>query len=302
MINAVLQAINANMPPIQKQYCLLERSETGKTVEYSSGGNFSTIPFDTYAMGSYWRLRGDITISESEGVIATQKKVTMEFPLFFVVWYRRDEVDSQDELAELITHAIVSTGNGNNKIRTNVSRLTYDAAQVETGKISPEWVVMRLEATVSFIKTCVVSCADIDPICKIFGSINDVAIGEFFSDFNIIVQNTEGTAVGEWDGTKWIVPTSGGLCLPATVENSDESFQVEIPSGDTEVLEDYEFEFQDEDGNILNTETRPAMIGETFIVGAGGACPTEFSYDLYVNGEFYETIIVNINEDINITT
>jgi hypothetical protein len=31
-------------------------------------------------------------------------------------------------------------------------------------------------------------------------------------------------------------------------------------------------------------------------------CPTNFNYDLYVNGEFYETITININENINITT
>jgi len=99
-----------------------------------------------------------------------------------------------------------------------------------------------------------------------------------------------------------VVDCSGGGCDDATVENSNQTFSISIASGDTEVLEDYEFEFQDEDGNILDTEIRPAMIGETFIVSAGGVCPTEFSYDLYVNGEFYETIIVNINEDINITT
>ena len=95
----------------------------------------------------------------------------------------------------------------------------------------------------------------------------------------------------------YIKPKKGG---DATVENSDQSFQVDIPSGDTEVLEDYEFEFQDEDGNILNTEIRPAMIGETFIVSAGGVCPTEFDYDLYVNGEFQETVVVSQGDDINI--
>jgi hypothetical protein len=88
----------------------------------------------------------------------------------------------------------------------------------------------------------------------------------------------------------------------ATVENSDQTFQEEVAAGDTLVLEDYDFEFQDADGNILDNEIRPAMIGETFIVGAGGVCPTEFDYDLYVNGEFYETITININQDINITT
>ena len=31
-------------------------------------------------------------------------------------------------------------------------------------------------------------------------------------------------------------------------------------------------------------------------------CPFEFQYDLYINGEYYERITININEDINITT
>jgi hypothetical protein len=88
----------------------------------------------------------------------------------------------------------------------------------------------------------------------------------------------------------------------ATVENSDVSFTQDIPSGDTYVLDDYEFEFQDADGNVIDTEITPAMIGDSFLVGGGGACPTEFSYDLYVNGEFYETVTVDVFEDINITT
>jgi hypothetical protein len=88
----------------------------------------------------------------------------------------------------------------------------------------------------------------------------------------------------------------------ATVENSDQSFQDSILSGGVEVLADYEFEFQDENGNVLNTEFRPAMIGETFIVGAGGACPTTFTYDVYVNGVFQQTVTIDVTQDINITT
>jgi hypothetical protein len=115
---------------------------------------------------------------------------------------------------------------------------------------------------------------------------------------NVVVRNVDGNEVGQLVDGVWVVPNGGG----GTVENTDQSFQVTIPAGDTEVLEDYEFEFQDADGNILDTEFKPAMIGETYIVGAGGSCPTEFSYDLYVNGEFYETITIDINENINITT
>jgi hypothetical protein len=88
----------------------------------------------------------------------------------------------------------------------------------------------------------------------------------------------------------------------ATVENSNQTFQEAIVSNGVEVLNDYEFEFQDSDGNILNTEFRPAMIGETFIVGAGGACPTTFYYDLYINGVFSQTVTIDVTQDINITT
>jgi hypothetical protein len=88
----------------------------------------------------------------------------------------------------------------------------------------------------------------------------------------------------------------------ATVENSNQTFQEAIVSNGVEVLADYEFEFQDENGNVLNTEFRPAMIGETFIVGAGGACPTTFTYDVYVNGVFQQTVTIDVTQDINITT
>jgi hypothetical protein len=96
----------------------------------------------------------------------------------------------------------------------------------------------------------------------------------------------------------YILSTGGGGL--ATVENSDVSFQQSIASGDTYVLEDYEFEFQDADGNILSTSLKPAMIAETYIVGAGGACPTVFDYNLNVNGVFQQVVQVDIASDINI--
>jgi hypothetical protein len=89
-------------------------------------------------------------------------------------------------------------------------------------------------------------------------------------------------------------------CDPATVVNSDLSFIQFVGSGQTYTLADYEFEFQDANGNVLSTEFTPAMIGDTFIVGAGGACPTTFSYDLYVNGVFQEVVTVDVNDNINI--
>lgn len=85
------------------------------------------------------------------------------------------------------------------------------------------------------------------------------------------------------------------ICPDATVENSDLSFVQTIPSGGTYELDDYEFEFQDEDGNVLDTEIRPAMIGETFMV----VCPTTFSYDLYINGVFQQVVQIDTNSDIN---
>jgi hypothetical protein len=88
------------------------------------------------------------------------------------------------------------------------------------------------------------------------------------------------------------------LCEDAIVENSDTTFTQNIPSGDTYVLEDYEFEFQDENENVLATEIRPAMVGETFIVQS--YCPTQFSYNLNINGVFSQVVTVDINDDINI--
>jgi len=121
--------------------------------------------------------------------------------------------------------------------------------------------------------------------------------------------------VNPWSGTWTTVgsgvnpaPTSsqgtiGDICaIPcedATVRNSDTTFTEDIPSGDTYVLEDYTFQFTDENDVVLATEVRPAMIGETFVVES--YCPTEFSYNLNINGVFQEVVTVNINDDINIT-
>ena len=91
----------------------------------------------------------------------------------------------------------------------------------------------------------------------------------------------------------------GGPCEEATVRNSDTTFTQDIPSGDEYVLEDYTFQFTDENDVVLATEVRPAMIGETFVVES--YCPTEFSYNLNINGVFQEVVTVNVNDDINIT-
>ena len=82
----------------------------------------------------------------------------------------------------------------------------------------------------------------------------------------------------------------------ATVENSDQTFQENIPAGDIYVLDDYEFEFQDQDGNVIDTQIRPAMVNETFIVSG----QTEFFYNLNINSVFQQVVLLNINDDINI--
>jgi hypothetical protein len=44
-----------------------------------------------------------------------------------------------------------------------------------------------------------------------------------------------------------------------TVENSDLTFQENVPAGDTLVLCDIEYEFLDEDDNVITTTERPAQ-------------------------------------------
>jgi hypothetical protein len=109
---------------------------------------------------------------------------------------------------------------------------------------------------------------------------------------------TSGTVAS--DGSVIIEIPNPEPCADATVENSNDTFTESVPSGDTLVLEDYEFEFQDSLGNVLDTEIRPAMIAETFLFE--NYCPTQFSYGVFVNGVSYGTVLVDINEDINITT
>jgi hypothetical protein len=68
------------------------------------------------------------------------------------------------------------------------------------------------------------------------------------------------------------------------VENSNQTFTQSIASGATYELEDYEFEFQNSIGGILDTEIRPAMIAETFIVSAA------LQADVSVNSTFYDNV------------
>ena len=124
-------------------------------------------------------------------------------------------------------------------------------------------------------------------------------------DASYLVEYENGTPIQSGTilsgGSETIQVPNQPVCEDATVENSDQSFQESIPSGGVEVLEDYEFEFQDPNGNVLNTEFTPAMINDTFIVGAAGSCPTVFPFDVYVNGVFQSTQDVDIANNINIT-
>lgn len=120
-------------------------------------------------------------------------------------------------------------------------------------------------------------------------------------DGTYTVQYENGTPIES--GT---VPSNGSIIISvpnpvggnATVENSNATFTQTIPSGDTYVLEDYEFEFQDSLGNILDTEIRPAMVAETFLFE--NYCPVEFPFEIFVNGVSQGIQIVNINDNINI--
>lgn len=80
------------------------------------------------------------------------------------------------------------------------------------------------------------------------------------------------------------------------VRNTDDSFVENAPI----TLDDYDFELQDPDGVVISNEIRPAMIGETFIIGSAGICPTEFSYNLNINGVFSQVVTVDVFLDINI--
>ena len=110
-----------------------------------------------------------------------------------------------------------------------------------------------------------------------------------------LVQYVNGTPVGSLVGAIWTIPDPL-VCADATVENSDITFTQAIASGDTYVLEDYEFEFQNYSGGIIATEIRPAMIAETFNFATG----LTYQYNLNINGVFSQVVEVTAGDDINI--
>jgi len=227
MIHHAINTINNYLEGYTKLYCLLERREK-KTVEYSGGGSFNEIPFDNFAVGGYWRLRSKVTVSESEGTVACTKKQAMTYPLYFVAWFNRDNVtETIDEFAQN-TMALIS-GLRTPAIKTKIVGFETDKQKDETGKVSDKWVLLRFEVDIIFTKNCPTTC--VTPAvneCILNGSINDVAIGQFFSDFNITVVNTDSELVGYWDAENsvWIVP-SGEDC-PTLCEQVAESTAEEV--------------------------------------------------------------------------
>ena len=210
MINNILNTINDTLTGYTKLYCLLERRE-GDTIEYSGGGSFSTIPFDEYAVGGYWRLRSSVNIEEREGSVACSKKQILTYPLYFVVWFKRDEIDeSPDDFVNYTVGAISSLRSSENQVRTRVMGWETDKQKEESGKDNDAWTLVRISVDVIFTKNCPTTCSNIVDICLLNGAINGEAIGEFFSDFNITVEDSDGNAVGSWDGEKWVVPAAVG--------------------------------------------------------------------------------------------
>lgn len=61
-------------------------------------------------------------------------------------------------------------------------------------------------------------------------------------------------------------PTFTGDCQPATVSNSDESFNVQIPSGDSYILDDVHIVVTDQSENVLSDSYYPAAQDEVIVV------------------------------------
>jgi hypothetical protein len=227
MINSTLTTINSYLQGFDKLYCLLERREK-KTVEYSGGGSYGSIPFDNYAVGGYWRMRSAVTVAESEGTVACTKRQVMTYPMYFVAWFNRDHVtETIDEFAQN-TMALIS-GLRTPAIKTRVLGYDTEKQKEESGQISNTWVMIRFNVDVVYTKNCPTTC--VTPVideCILNGSINDVAIGQFFEDFNIIVVDQDNNEVGSWDeeNSVWVVNT-GGVC-PEPCEVISEATAQEI--------------------------------------------------------------------------
>jgi hypothetical protein len=255
MINSTLTTINSYLQGFDKLYCLLERREK-KTVEYSGGGSYSSIPFDNYAVGGYWRMRSAVTVSESEGTVACTKRQALTYPLYFVAWFNRDHVtETIDEFARN-TMALIS-GLRTASVKTKVLGYDTEKQKEESGQVSNTWVMLRFNVDVVYTKNCPTTC--VTPViddCILNGSINDVAIGDFFADFNITVENDLGVEVGEWDAENnvWVVPSGEG-CTEITLTLPNGSF--DFPVTDCEISttvrqNDVEVEATfDESGNII---------------------------------------------------
>ncbi len=61
-------------------------------------------------------------------------------------------------------------------------------------------------------------------------------------------------------------PTFTGDCQPATVSNSDDSFRVDIPSGDSYILDDVRIQVFDQNENLLSDDMYPSVQNEVIVV------------------------------------
>lgn len=148
--------------------------------------------------------------------------------------------------------------------------VTYSPFQFKGSDVTAGYVASLIFHVDDFEDFCAEPIFDYD-----FGK--DIGVPIVCADASYLVQYENGTPIQS--GT---IPSGGSEVIEvpnppvgddATVENSDVTFQQLIPSGDTYVLDDYEFEFQVPAGNIVDTQFRPAMVDETFIIGAFVVCP-----------------------------
>jgi hypothetical protein len=98
-----------------------------------------------------------------------------------------------------------------------------------------------------------------------YTEINGVQVTDQEAEVNAsIAVELDGNPSGTWNAGTQTWEVTSDPCLDATVENSDATFTQDIISGDTYVLDNYEFEFQDPDGVVISTEIVPAMSASTF--------------------------------------
>lgn len=228
------------------------------------GNEYSRIDLDKFSSVSYWRLNGDVGVSERESPDTIGKEYTTSIPLKFVGFRKKDSAMNDAYFANKLIQGIIASIKGTslplasavNAKRSTISVLTYNDDPIKVS--NDEYINIKFEPryeysmfSIDFEITIISNESCITGVC-------DSLPGLHCGVVRIVDEN--GTLIATVEcGDTYVCSTTGGT---VNVHNSNDSFDETVNCGDELLLEDVTFVIN-VNGVLNQTVVAPAQVDHT---------------------------------------